>query len=88
MSTAISDRTIRSHGPRLSIQAPLYPESVRGSDSWPVCRISERAHSGAAHPEYSQRVGRVLLLVGLVGLVLSSAWLAFGFYVDAVLGDT
>jgi hypothetical protein len=33
-------------------------------------------------------VGRVLLLVGLVGLVLSSAWLAFGFYVDAVLGDT
>ncbi len=30
---------------------------------------------------------RVMLLVGLVGLVVS-AWLAFAFYVDTVLGDT
>jgi hypothetical protein len=35
----------------------------------------------------SRRVGR-FLLVGGVGLILSAAWLAFAFYVDAVLGDT
>jgi hypothetical protein len=36
----------------------------------------------------SPGTGRVLLVVGLFGLVLSAAWLAFAFYVDAVLGDT
>jgi hypothetical protein len=34
------------------------------------------------------RAGGVMLLVGLARLVLSVAWVAFIFYVDAVLGDT
>jgi hypothetical protein len=36
----------------------------------------------------SPRAGLAMVLVGLAGLVLSAAWLAFAFYVDAVLGDT
>jgi hypothetical protein len=36
----------------------------------------------------SPSVGRLMLLVGVIGLVLSAARLAFAFYVDAVLGDT
>ena len=34
------------------------------------------------------RAGLVLVLVGVVSLILSAAWVAFAFYVDAVLGDT
>lgn len=36
----------------------------------------------------SPGTGRVLLVVGVFGLVLSAGWVAFAFYVDAVLGDT
>ena len=36
----------------------------------------------------SARTGLVLILVGVGGLVLSAGWVAFAFYVDAVLGDT
>jgi DNA-binding transcriptional ArsR family regulator len=30
----------------------------------------------------------LVLVVGVIGLVASAAWVAFAFYVDAVLGDT
>jgi hypothetical protein len=30
----------------------------------------------------------VLLVIGGAGLVLAVAWIAFAFYVDALLGDT
>jgi hypothetical protein len=36
----------------------------------------------------SERMGLVLLVVGVAALVVSAAWVAFIFYVDAVLGDT
>jgi CHASE2 domain-containing sensor protein len=36
----------------------------------------------------SPRTGFVLVLVGIGGLILSAGWVAFAFYVDAVLGDT
>jgi hypothetical protein len=36
----------------------------------------------------SPRTGLPLVVVGAGGLVLSAAWLAFLFYVDALLGDT
>jgi hypothetical protein len=32
--------------------------------------------------------GRALVFVGVAGLVASMAWIAFGFYIDALLGDT
>jgi hypothetical protein len=44
--------------------------------------------AGLLARRYSPRAGRVMLLVGLAGFVLSAAWLAFAFYVEAVLGDT
>lgn len=44
--------------------------------------------AGLLARRYSPRAGRVILLVGLVGFVLSAAWLAFAFYVDAVLSNT
>jgi hypothetical protein len=34
---------------------------------------------------HSRRAG---VLIGVGGLVLSAAWIAFAFYVDDVLGDT
>jgi hypothetical protein len=37
---------------------------------------------------YSPQLGSVLLVLGIGGLALSAAWIAFAFYVDAVLGDT
>jgi hypothetical protein len=37
---------------------------------------------------HSPGKGFVLLVAGVAGLVLSAAWVAFIFYVDAVLGDT
>jgi hypothetical protein len=37
---------------------------------------------------HSPGMGWALLVVGVVGLVASAAWVAFAFYVDAVLGDT
>jgi hypothetical protein len=37
---------------------------------------------------YAKGTGLVLLVVGVIGLVVSAAWVAFAFYVDAVLGDT
>lgn len=36
----------------------------------------------------SPGTGLVLLMIGVGCLVASAAWLAFAFYVDAVLGDT
>jgi hypothetical protein len=35
----------------------------------------------------SRQAGAALLVVGIGGLVLSAGWIAFAFYVDAVLGD-
>jgi hypothetical protein len=29
----------------------------------------------------------VLFVAGVIGLVVAAAWVAFAFYVDAVLGD-
>jgi hypothetical protein len=37
---------------------------------------------------HSPGSGLVLLVVGILGLVASAAWVAFAFYVDAVLGET
>lgn len=37
---------------------------------------------------HSPRAGLVLVAVGVAGLVMSAAWVAFLFYVDALLGDT
>jgi hypothetical protein len=37
---------------------------------------------------HTPKTGSALLVVGVGGLVLSAAWIAFAFYVDAVLGDT
>jgi hypothetical protein len=37
---------------------------------------------------HTPKAGSALLVVGVGGLVLSAAWIAFAFYVDAVLGDT
>lgn len=37
---------------------------------------------------HTYRTGLVLFVVGFVGLVASAAWVAFAFYVDAVLGNT
>ena len=37
---------------------------------------------------HSPRAGVLLVAVGVGGLVLSVAWVAFAFYVDARLGDT
>lgn len=34
------------------------------------------------------QLGSALLVLGIGGLVLSAGWIAFSFYVDAVLGDT
>ena len=36
----------------------------------------------------SAKAGSALLAVGVAGLVMSAAWLAFAFYVDTILGDT
>ena len=36
----------------------------------------------------SPRAGFVLVAIGVAALVLSAAWVAFLFYVDALLGDT
>jgi hypothetical protein len=36
----------------------------------------------------SPRTGSVLLVVGGFGLFVAAGWVAFLFYVDAVLGDT
>ena len=36
----------------------------------------------------SPQVGSMLMVIGVVGLVASVAWVAFAFYVDAVLGNT
>ena len=37
---------------------------------------------------HSRRAGSALLVLGIGGLVLSAGWIAFLFWVDAVLGDT
>jgi hypothetical protein len=37
---------------------------------------------------HSCQGGDALLVLGIGGLVLSAAWIAFAFYVDALLGDT
>lgn len=37
---------------------------------------------------HSPGTGFALAAIGMAGLVLSAAWVAFAFYVDAVLGDT
>ncbi len=37
---------------------------------------------------HTKTTGLVLFVVGVVGLVASAAWVAFAFYVDAVLGNT
>jgi hypothetical protein len=37
---------------------------------------------------HSRQAGAALLILGIGGLVLSGGWIAFAFYVDAVLGDT
>lgn len=37
---------------------------------------------------HSRGTSLVLLVVGVIGLVSSAGWVAFVFYVDAVLGDT
>lgn len=37
---------------------------------------------------HSCRAGSALLVLGIGGLVLSAGWIAFLFWVDAVLGDT
>jgi hypothetical protein len=37
---------------------------------------------------HSPKVGSALLVFGIGALVLSAAWIAFGFWVDARLGDT
>jgi hypothetical protein len=37
---------------------------------------------------HSRQAGAALLVLGIGGLVLSAGWIAFAFYVDAVLGDT
>jgi hypothetical protein len=36
----------------------------------------------------SPRVGLPLVVIGVGGLILSAGWVAFAFWVDAVLGDT
>ncbi len=38
--------------------------------------------------KHSRQAGAVLLTLGIGGIILSGAWIAFLFYVDAVLGDT
>jgi hypothetical protein len=35
-----------------------------------------------------KRTGSVVLVIGVIALVVSALWVAFAFYVDAVLGDT
>jgi hypothetical protein len=35
-----------------------------------------------------KRTGSVVLVVGVIALVVSALWVAFAFYVDAVLGDS
>lgn len=37
---------------------------------------------------HSPGTGLVLVVVGVIGLFTSAAWVAFAFYVDALLGDT
>jgi hypothetical protein len=37
---------------------------------------------------HSPRVGVPLIVIGVGGLILSAGWVAFAFWVDAVLGDT
>jgi hypothetical protein len=37
---------------------------------------------------HSPRAGVPLIVVGVGGLILSAGWVAFAFWVDAVLGDT
>jgi hypothetical protein len=36
----------------------------------------------------NKRAGSVVLVIGITALVVSALWVAFAFYVDAVLGDT
>jgi ABC-type cobalamin transport system permease subunit len=38
--------------------------------------------------KHSRQAGSALLVIGIGGVILSGAWIAFAFYVDAVLGDT
>lgn len=44
--------------------------------------------AGLLMRRHSAGTGSVLLVVGIIGLVISAAWVGFAFYVDAVLGDT
>ena len=37
---------------------------------------------------HTPKAGSALLVLGIGGLVLSAAWIAFAVYVDTVLGDT
>ena len=37
---------------------------------------------------HTPKAGSALLVIGIGGLFLSAAWIAFGFWVDARLGDT
>jgi hypothetical protein len=53
----------------------------------PVASLAVLA-AGLLVRSYTPKAGSALLLVGVVGLVLSVAWIAFAVYVDAVLGDT
>jgi hypothetical protein len=46
------------------------------------------AIAGLLVRRHSPGTGLALLVVGVIGLVLSAAWVAFIFYVDAVLGET
>ena len=38
--------------------------------------------------KHSRQGGAGLLVLGIGGLILAAAWIAFSFFVDATLGDT
>jgi hypothetical protein len=38
--------------------------------------------------KHSRQGGAALLVLGIGGLILAAAWIAFSFFVDATLGDT
>jgi hypothetical protein len=44
--------------------------------------------AGLIARRHSRQAGSALLVLGIGGLVLSAGWIAFLFWVDAVLGDT
>jgi hypothetical protein len=44
--------------------------------------------AGVLIRRHSPQAGDALLVLGIGGLVLSGAWIAFAFFVDAALGDT